>query len=77
MVRGSSFLIHMILLVTSCEGLYIRRIKSYLCTTMTSGRLNGLALLSVCNATSYISNNSRTHDQDRISNSYNGINIII
>ena len=52
-------LIHiMVLPVTSCEAersfSTLRRIKSDLRTTMTNERLNGLALLSVYNATSYI-----------------------
>ena len=52
-------LIHiMVLPVTSCEAEWsfstLHRIKSYLCITMTNERLNGLALLSVYNETSYI-----------------------
>ena len=52
-------LIHiMVLPVTSCEAersfSTLRRIKSYLRTTMTNERLNGLALVSVYNDTSYI-----------------------
>ena len=51
-------------------------IKSYLHTTMANERLNGLALLSVYNDTSYIrTNNSRT--EGRIfeeETSFNGIN---
>ena len=53
-------LIHiMVLPVTSCEAersfSTLRRIKSYLRTTMTNERLNGLALLSVHNAAPFIS----------------------
>ena len=49
-------LVHiMVLPVTSCEAersfSTLRRIKSYLRTTMTNERLNGLALLSVYNGT--------------------------
>ena len=52
-------LIHaMVLPVTSCEAersfSALRRIKSYLRTTMKQDRLNGLALLNIHNSTSYI-----------------------
>ena len=52
-------LIHIVVLpVTSCEAersfSTLRRIKSYLRTTMSNERLNGLAILSVHSATSYI-----------------------
>ena len=53
-------LIHaMVLPVTSCEAersfSALRRIKSYLHTTMKQNRLNGLALLNIHNSTGYIS----------------------
>ena len=52
-------LIHiMVLPVTSCEAersfSTLHKIKSDLRTTMTNERLNGLALLNVYNATSYV-----------------------
>ena len=52
-------LIHiMVLPVTSCEAersfSALRRIKTFLRTTMTQDRLNGLALLNVYNSTSYL-----------------------
>ena len=52
-------LIHMMVLpVTSCEAersfSTLRRLKTYLRTTMSQERLNGLALLNVYNSTTYI-----------------------
>ena len=48
----------MVLPVTSCEAersfSTLRRLKTYLRTTMSQERLNGLALLNVYNSTTYI-----------------------
>ena len=48
----------MVLPVTSCEAersfSTLRRIKTFLHTTMTQDRLNGLALLNIYNSTPYI-----------------------
>ena len=70
-------LIHiMVLPVTSCEAEQsfstLHTIKSYLHTTVTNERLNGLALLSVYNATSYLPTTVELRAEEETS--FNGIN---
>ena len=52
----------MVLPVTSCEAersfSALRRIKTYLQTTMTQNRLNSLSLLSIHNSSPYIPSTS-------------------